>query len=504
MRSFCVSLSASLALLAAIMPAAAAEPAIQWVRRLTNSFSLTKVAEPAAVASAALFVSTDQGQSWQFVQEVPAPVGGKEFPKFTFEAPGDGVFGLYSRTVYSTGHREADPRPGTPPALTLVVDTTPPTFITAEAILSGTGAGLARFNATWAIRDTNLGDKPVVIEIAGDDGRFTSVGSGSAKGSLSLSVPVPGNATRLQVRFSATDSAGNITSNPLIILPLTAPHLSGEAREELTRAIQDLPSLAELGLAKTEVKPVAKPEVKIVVKTGPVALPTTAPAETQTSPVTPFPPPLIAEKSKPPASPFPTSDATVTESVAPAKPPAFPDPIVAPPSETPAGPPLVEDGKRSAPAHLSYATGEAAEVLLRDARVAVASKRYDDALDYYDRVLSSSRAADGAHDLSRLLTRLRRPKDLCTMVAALPSEFVDDQVRLEHARALVSLSRHAEAEKNLIAIGSRSPEAREARYLIALCWRNANRTNDANTVLRNLAQGNDAVAGWARAALGDR
>jgi tetratricopeptide (TPR) repeat protein len=332
--------------------------------------------------------------------------------------------------------------------------------------LTSLGAGLARIHATWAVEIADSGDKPVKIEAAGDDGRFTPVGAGTSKGSLDIPVPIPAQATRLQVRFTASDKAGNQVSSTPVMVDLTQPQITNDARRDIAKAVSSLPSLAEVNKPKNP-PDVAKAPVAPVT-TKPLPPPAKAPAVVAATPI-PTPP----DASTTPASAGPTTDAVIPS-----------PPVPAP----------VEDGLRPMPLRLPYISGSDADDLLREARVAVQFKRFEDALDFYDRVLSSSRAVDGAHDMTRLLNRLKRPKDLCTVVSSLPPEYLDDTVRLEHGRALANLGRHSEAVKTLERIGDHSSESREAYLLIALSWRVLGRGADAVPLLKRLAQGDDNIA----------
>jgi predicted Zn-dependent protease len=175
--------------------------------------------------------------------------------------------------------------------------------------------------------------------------------------------------------------------------------------------------------------------------------------------------------------------------------------VVTPPPEPPA-PPVVHDGQRPAPARWPYATGAAADQLITDARVARNFGHTEDALDAYEKALSSSRATDAAHEALTLLARAKRPLDLCTLAAALPPERCDDTVRLLHGRTLVDLGRPAEAIPVLAGIGSRSSEAGEGQLIIARALIRSGRADAGRTILSRLAKGRDAIAAQARDDLG--
>jgi hypothetical protein len=173
-------------------------------------------------------------------------------------------------------------------------------------------------------------------------------------------------------------------------------------------------------------------------------------------------------------------------------------PVVAVEPPKPPTPPPIVDGTLAPPVRRPFVSGSEADDLIRDARVAVQCNQINDALEFYERAISSSRVGDAAKEVTRLLVRLQRPADLCTFLAAVPGDFLDDQTRLVYGRTLLKLGRHQEAEKTVAGIASKSPEAREAKLLIARCWLHAGRTADARVILNKLAQGTDGIAAEAR------
>lgn len=446
--------------LVSFVPCHAEDTPLMYINRRTNVLGLSRVADPALVASAALFTTRDNGQSWQLAQEIIAPSDGKSFPKFSFTSPNDETVGLYSRTVFRSGHREADPQAGTQPLYILVIDTTSPIFSTAEASIIDQQAATIRFRSTWILNEINPSDPAVTIETAIGDGSFVSIASVTSKGSMEHTLTIPLGVTSLSLRFVAKDRAGNETTSAVTKLSLAPPRLAADARNAIAQAVKDMPTIAQLRDAPRATTPPKSNEIKA---------PTTA-----------------------------STPAPVSAAPAPEKPPVIiSQPVIAPI-------PDIYDGRRSAPQKYPYIHGAASDDLLRNARVALRFKRYDDALEMYDQVLSSSHATEGLHDLIDLYGRLECPKDVCTVVQAQSTELLDDYVRVGHGRALVALNRHTDAEKVLMGIGSHGPEAREARYLIALCWRAAGKNDEAKKVFTALASGNDLIATHARDQLAGR
>lgn len=461
----------SLLLIASSLAAAdSAAGDVTYLNHRALALSLTNVDDPARVASAALFLTSDGGQTWKLAQEVAAPADHKQFPRFSVTLPSDGAFGLASRTVFSNGQREADPQPGMPPAVTVIVDTQAPVFAGAQVTLVNQRAGLADVHARWTVTDAHLGESPVTIETAGGDGRFSPQGTGASSGVLDATVAVNASST-LFVRFVAKDLAGNVTTSATTSLRLAPPPLDAASRQALAEAIETLPS------SSLAASPVTKPVIKPVAPVQPPA---------------PLPAPAVVDSPAESVVPLPPTDAVGAEPRVPLP------PVTVVEAPKPPIPPPVVDGKLAPPVRRPFVTGSEADDLIRDARVAVQCNQVNDALEFYERAISSSRVGDAAKDVTRLLVRLQRPTDLCTFLAAVPGDFLDDQTRLIYGRTLLSLGRHQEAENTVAGIGSKSPEAREAKLLIARCWLRAGRTADARVILSKLAQGTDGVAAEAR------
>lgn len=105
-----------LALYAAPALGAAPEPVFVASRQIALDF-----AADTTVTAALLYVSTDAGRNWQ--QAAISPEGR---PPLRFDAPEDGRYEFFVVLRNATGDSAPPPAPGTPPTLSVVVDTVPP------------------------------------------------------------------------------------------------------------------------------------------------------------------------------------------------------------------------------------------------------------------------------------------------------------------------------------------------------------------------------------------
>ena len=160
------------------------------------------------------------------------------------------------------------------------------------------------------------------------------------------------------------------------------------------------------------------------------------------------------------------------------------------------------DGQHSPAMAATYVPDDQALHTLGLARIAVRGPRFDDGLDLYESLFASSQARTAAAEELQALTRAKRPLDALIVIDALPRELLVDAVRLEHGRALISLKRYDQAFATLTRIGSRSPESREALFMLATCYRAKGQPGEARKLLEFLARGSDRFAEQAAAQLG--
>lgn len=85
--------------------------------------------------------------------------------------PEEGLHALRASVIYADGGERLVPQVGDAPALHLLVDRTPPSFVWIEPKESTPIAGLWRLDLKWAANEAQFGDEPVRLEWSADRGR---------------------------------------------------------------------------------------------------------------------------------------------------------------------------------------------------------------------------------------------------------------------------------------------------------------------------------------------
>lgn len=503
---------------------AADGPAELVTNRRTAPLTLTTPADPMTVAKGLLFVTNDGGKTWVQAAEAPAPADGKGLPRFQYDFPQDGTYGLWTVAVFRDGRSEPAPTPGKTPVAVLVIDTQAPAINRFDATLSGRAATKAVVQTSWSVSDPRLDREPVVVEASSDGGAtFTVVHRGAADGATELTLPVAAETTELQLRVVATDRAQNRTISPVRSLPAVLPPPDPAAA--LAKAAAALPTLAEIGAAPPPVlptttvpPPVAKPE-------PPPALPTmTVPAKS---------PPADQPKADTALAAKPVDEVIIPPQVE--KPQAGADEVIAGSNQTenafhrkldeersaslpnprtatrpapvprpqaapaPARPQPVDGNRQQLPAE--HLHPEIAERTLTDARWLAREGHVDDACDVYDRLRLSPLAKTALLEEVQLLNRNQRPRDALRVGAKASPELVSDTLRLELGKALLASGRPADALSMLGEVNSRSAESRDALLLIGHAYALQGKADEARRVFTHLANGGDGVADSARTEL---
>lgn len=504
---------------------AADGPAELVTNRRTAPLTLTTPADPMTVAKGLLFVTNDGGRTWVQAAEAPAPADGKGLPRFQYDFPQDGTYGLWTVAVFRDGRSEPAPTPGKPPVAVLVIDTQAPAINRFDATLSGRAATKAVVQTSWSVSDPRLDREPVAVEASSDGGAtFTVVHRGAADGATELTLPVAAETTELQLRVVATDRAQNRTISPVRSLPAVLPPPDPAAA--LAKAAAALPTLAEIGAAPPPVlptttvpPPVAKPEpppalptAVVPAKPVPADQPKADPAPAaKPADVVIVPPP--ADKPSAAAADEVVAGSNQTENAfhrkleaersAPLpnprtamRPPPPPRPQAAP---APARAQPVDGNRQQLPAE--HLHPEIAERTLADARWLAREGHVDDACDVYDRLRLSPLAKAALLEEVQLLNRNQRPRDALRAGANASPELVSDTLRLELAKALLATGRPAEALDMLSEVNSRSPESRDALLLIGRAYAVQGKAAEARRIFTYLADGGDGVAESARTEL---
>ena len=513
----------------AAIASAGESPAELVTNRRTAPLTLTTPADPMTVVKGLLFVTSDGGKTWLQVAEALAPADGKGLPRFQYDFPTDGTYGLWTVAVFRDGHSEPAPAPGKAPAAVLVIDTQAPAINRFDATLSGRAATKALVQASWSVSDPRLDREPVVVEASSDGGAtFTVVHRGGADGATELTLPVAAETKELQLRVVATDRAQNRMISPVRTLPAVLP--PPDPAVALAKAAAALPTLAEIGAAPPPVlptitvpPPVAKPEPAPVLPTASVAPVVTTPEKlTPVAKIEPAKPPftdviiLDPPGVVPPVAPSDDivagsnqtehayyrklaaarGEAPINSRTA-ARPAPSPQ-AAATPTTAPTRQQV--DGNLQ-PAQAEYLHPDVAERTLTDARWLVRQGNVDDACEVYERLRLSPLAKIALLEEVQLLNRNKRPRDALKLSSMAAPELISDTLRLEMGKAMLATGRHVDALAVLSEVNGRAAESREALLLIGRAYAIQSKTTEARRVFEHLAKGSDEIAAAARSEL---
>jgi hypothetical protein len=474
-------------------PAPAREYTTQPSRTITAGQADAKL-----TAKVALFVTDDGGRSWRKDQELPVVEGAAAMPAFTFVAPKDGAFGLWTVATSRDGRAEPEPVAGAAPKLELVVDRASPALSRLEATLGGVADGQATLALSWQVSDPNLGSDPVAIEVSTDLGKSFAVRhTGKAEGTTALTVPA--EAPEIQVRVVARDLAGNVLTSPAkpVALPVVAKPANPEAA--LAAAVAALPAPAELGSAGRSGTPIVSAGESPLASAAPAAAPAaTQPAATAAQPAGTAPaatpaagtePEVVAnsdvetrynrEAGAPAEQPRGRQSGGGTEAVA-APQPSGPRATVVDPS-------------------VGFLTGGTAAAALESARKAEQDGDVEGALAQYLRLHRSSVAKTALEDELSLLRRIGDHGTIVAIVDQLQPELRTDAARLHAARASLRLGNPEAAAGWAAKVRASAPEAREALFVLGKALQSLGRNAEARRVFDQLSSGNDDIAAQARA-----
>ncbi len=437
-----------------------------------------EVKNQADVVKGKLFVSPDQGKTWTKVAEADALPGRKL--TLGWKAPADGTYLLKTAAVFVAGKGapEPDPTPGVvpPTALTVVIDTTAPK-VTAftPAFVEKVRAEQLNLDASWTVEDANLGSAGVEVEFSLDEGKaWVQAAKGGASGSGRATVVIASEIKSILARIVAKDLAGNRTSTNPVQLTIPAPPKPADPEGDLKRAVAELPDLAALISAPEPVKPVGATPAK----TGEIDVPAVGPEAPAATPAVPV---AVAK---------PITELS-GESAVPAKEPALPalagKPVDSLPLKVAPGTPFLLDDEAQA------ALVAARELSKGDDRVA--------AQVAWLRLQESDVARAAVVEHLTWLRDLGLNPAIAGVGANLAPELLSDKARVLIGQALLDLNRPADAVGVLARINAKSPLARPATLGIARGLKAQKRTADADRILKQLAEGSDAVAEQAKADL---
>ena len=179
-----------------------------------------------------VWVSTDDGESWQEAAVTP---GGASTARF--EAEDDGNYGFYTILENRAGRSAAVPTAGSKPHLRVIVDTAPPTLQIHGARQTTSAEGEALLHLDVSLVDENLGDAGTRLFYRADaDTGWQDAGPvNCAAAVVNWRLP-PDIPARIDLRLAATDRAGNQAVDEILAVsigsPATVPPQRTEARHD--------------------------------------------------------------------------------------------------------------------------------------------------------------------------------------------------------------------------------------------------------------------------------
>jgi tetratricopeptide (TPR) repeat protein len=163
------------------------------------------VAKSPAVTAAELWYTRDRGQTWQ------RSTGGESAQSpIAFDAPEDGLYGLYLVLHNANGASADAPKSGTAPQQWVSVDRTAP-IVQLLQLIPDVRFDLNReLHIRWVARDENLPNRPVTLHYRREDSKLFWLIAEDLPPSSSYSWTVPEEVKgRVEIKVSATDLGGN-------------------------------------------------------------------------------------------------------------------------------------------------------------------------------------------------------------------------------------------------------------------------------------------------------
>jgi hypothetical protein len=214
-------------------PTRDALPPIQFVntRQVTLEYEVANIG-PSRVGSVELYVTRDDGLSWQRSQlagdinpvvpvslDAGAPTASVQ-RSLTVDLPGEGAFGFYLVVKSGAGLGKPPPQNNTPPQMRIYVDTTAPvaTLFHPEP----DSRQRDTLVLTWTASDRNLAANPITLQWArSPDGIWQTIGTdlpNSGRHAWKLPADVPAKVfLRLIVRDNANNTAVAETAQPILV-----------------------------------------------------------------------------------------------------------------------------------------------------------------------------------------------------------------------------------------------------------------------------------------------
>jgi hypothetical protein len=161
---------------------------------------------PSGVSKVEVWITGDQGKTWQRLCEDPDRKSPVEF-----DLPGEGVFGLTVVVTNGIGLGDPPPTSGEAPSCVLEVDTTPPNA-QLTSVRPGTGDQAGSLLINWTANDKNLGDGPVTLYYATTkQGPWIPIVRNQRNEGSYRWIVSPELGWEFLIRIDVADLAGNVT-----------------------------------------------------------------------------------------------------------------------------------------------------------------------------------------------------------------------------------------------------------------------------------------------------
>jgi len=487
----------------AVKPAVPAAPAREYTTQPSRAIALSN-ADPKQLAKAALFVTEDGGKTWRKDQEVAVPENAVSAPSFTFAAPKDGAYGLWTVATSRDGRAEPEPVAGAAPKLELVIDRAAPMLGRLDATVGGITNGQASLAISWQVADPNLGASPVSIEISADQGKtFTARSSGPAEGTTAINVAAVAGSPEVQVRVVARDLAGNVLTSPAKPFTLPVPAKPADPEAELAAAVAALPTPSELGVAGRSGSPIVTATAESPLASAEKAQPETAKPRATGGAATTAGGAAAGSTGAVSSGVVSGQDVETRYAQEAGSPTAQPRGRQADAVDGDPAPATFAAGARNTVADPGspFLTGSDASAALDKARQADTDGNVDGALAQYLRLHRSSVAKAALEDEMNLLTRVGDNASIIAIANGLPPELRTDGVRLHAARASLRVNDNEAAAAWASKVRASTDEARPAMLVLGNALKALGRNAEAKRLFEKLAKGNDEIAAQARTSL---
>lgn len=182
-----------------------------------------------------LWGTVDAGQTWKRWGSDPDLTS-----PFDIEVLEEGIFGFRSVVIGGNGLVSPSPRPGDPPDIAVVVDTTPPT-VRLTSVRYGEGDQTGALVIRYDCDDPHLADRPVTLSFSDrPDGPWTTIAAGLGNEGEYVWPADPELPRQIYLRIDAVDQAENVGTY-ILDRPVETQGLAPRARIRGFRSVTGHP-----------------------------------------------------------------------------------------------------------------------------------------------------------------------------------------------------------------------------------------------------------------------